>query len=252
MDVVIADDGTPRHFETVQFAAHYCIGGAATVVGHISRQEDETHSFGKCLIDFIHDPGKVEVVLLACPGHVEIAKVNPADYACSVGWIGLKRPFRCERVHAESSLGVEWRRCVLVWFVRVCKRLGNCGPQQREGKCGDGSQREERDAVAEVLNQLSAEGVAESCADPDCSCKTALREIEAPCAARSVRNDEDRDYNEDRVRDAVEDLNCDQAARVVGQGCKELRGAEERQSRPSAVACGHEGWRTVQSPGRST
>jgi hypothetical protein len=40
-------------------------------------------------------------------------------------------------------------------FAALGKRLGDSCPPQDKGKCSDGSQRQERYAIAEVLNQLT-------------------------------------------------------------------------------------------------
>ena len=69
-----------------------------------------------------------------------------------------------------------------------------------------------------MLNQLSAECITESRTDPDCSGETALREIETARAARSICNYEDRNDDKDGIRNAVKDLNRDEASRVVSQG----------------------------------
>ena len=91
MNIVVADDGAPGHRKTVQFAAHHCVGGAATVVGHVSWQEDEAYRIGEVLIDLIHDLRQVEVILLAGLSHMKIAKVNPANYTGSVERVWLER-----------------------------------------------------------------------------------------------------------------------------------------------------------------
>ncbi len=55
MNIVMADDGAPRHREPVQLATRDCVGRAATVVGHVSRQEGEAHRIGERSIDLIDD-----------------------------------------------------------------------------------------------------------------------------------------------------------------------------------------------------
>ena len=90
-----------------------------------------------------------------------------------------------------ASLGNDKGRGIAVLFLPFRKSLWNGRPQQQKCECGDGPQRQERDAIAEVLNQLSAEHSAESCAEPNCCCKTALDEIEPARGAGSVRHDED-------------------------------------------------------------
>jgi hypothetical protein len=67
-----------RHLETVEFAAHHCVGGAAAVVCYVSRQEDEAHRIGELLIDFVHNRCEACLILLTGFGHMEIAKSEPS------------------------------------------------------------------------------------------------------------------------------------------------------------------------------
>jgi hypothetical protein len=120
----------------------------------------------------------------------------------------------------------------IILFAALRQRLRNGGPQQEKRKCGDGSQRQKRDAIAEVLNQLPAKRSAESCAKPDCCCETALNKIESAGAAGSIRDYEDRDNAKDRIGDAVQDLDRDQALGVLGKGIKNCPDGIVHQNRP--------------------
>src|ERR1700678_1673021 len=120
------------------------------------------------------------------------------------------REFSCWKL-----LGNGWGRGIAIRFVALRERLWNRRPQQEKCKCSDGSQRQERDAIAEVLNQLAAKRRAEGCAQPNCGCKTALDKIEPACRAGSVRVLKNRDFAKDRVCNAVEQLDSNQALGIV-------------------------------------
>src|ERR1700691_1034308 len=99
------------------------------------------------------------------------------------------REFSCWKL-----LGNGWGRGIAIRFVALRERLWNRRPQQDKRKCRDGSQRQERDAIAEVLNQLAAKRRAEGCAEPNCGCEAALDEIEPARRAGSVRDHENRHH----------------------------------------------------------
>lgn len=71
--------------------------------------------------------------------------------------------------------------------------------------------REEGDAIAEMLNELSAERGAESCAESDSGCQAALDEVESSGGASSVCDYEDGDDTKDCICNAIEQLDRDQA-----------------------------------------
>jgi hypothetical protein len=84
MNIVIADDGAPQYFEPVEFSTNNRVGGAASIVGYVPRQEYEAHRTRERSIDLIHNLREIETVLLASLGHVKIAKVYPADNASCI------------------------------------------------------------------------------------------------------------------------------------------------------------------------
>src|ERR1700761_3431747 len=79
LDIVIADDGAPRAGEPIQFSTHHRVCSAASVVSHISRQEDKAHGSSKCQIYLVDDLRQIKMVLLPGTGHMQIAEMNPAD-----------------------------------------------------------------------------------------------------------------------------------------------------------------------------
>lgn len=91
-------------------------------------------------------------------------------------------------------------------------------PEQGEGYGRDAAEREKRNPEAEIIDYFSAEEIAEGCADADRCGECALCEVEATAAAGEIGDHENRNYNEDRVGDAVEQLDGDEADHVVGEG----------------------------------
>lgn len=82
MHIMVANDGAPRHLESVQGPADHSIGGVAAIIRNIAGKKGEADRIGEGGVDLGNNGSEIMMILFAVERRVEIANVHPGKHLC--------------------------------------------------------------------------------------------------------------------------------------------------------------------------